>query len=503
MQLPLKISAFSRWHWSLAVLIILVLGGYFFFGNGNGQEATLAISSGDFREQVSVSGTVIAARDVALGFAANGRLARAYAEVGQQVAQGTVLAEIENGDLVATLTQKQSVLAGAEADLSSLRSGTRPEELSVAAASVANAKAALLDAIQSAYTSSDDAIHNKSDALFANPRTNPNLGFAVSNASLEAGVESQRAAIEPMLAEWALLVDALAGSDVTESARQSQAYLARITTFLADMNVVVNHGVPDAVTTAATLASHVTTLATARTNVNSAVSALTTDSTALNSAQKNLLLKQAGSTDEAIRAQESTVAAAAADVESARALLAKTRVTAPFSGIVTRMDAKVGETVSSDASKIAMQSDGIFQIETYVPEVAIARVAVGNPATTTLDAYGSSVEFASIVIAVDPAETVKDGVPAYKTTLAFLTKDARIRSGMTANVIIETGMLDDAIVIPAGAVGTKDGAPYVSVLYRGETESRRVTTGASPMLGQAHILSGLSAGDVILLAPAP
>lgn len=503
MQLPFEIPTVPRWRLVVAALVVLGLGGYFFFGSGGEQGATLTVSSGDFREQVSVSGTVIAAKDVALGFATSGRLARVYAEVGQPAAQGAVLAEIENGDLVAALAQKRSVLASAEADLASLRAGTRPEELSVAAASVANAKAALADAIQSAYTSSDDAIHNKSDALFTNPRTNPNLAFAVSNASLEMGVESQRAAIEPMLVKWALLVATLADSNIAESAERSEAYLAQITTFLADANVAVNHGVPDAVTTAATLTSYGTTLATARTNVNNAASVLTTDTTALNSAQKNLSLKQAGSTAEAIAAQESTVAAAAADVESARALLAKTRITAPFSGIVTRMDAKVGETVSSDTSKISMQSNGIFQIETYVPEVSIARVAVGNPATTTLDAYGSSVEFPSVVIAVDPAETVKDGVPAYKTTLAFLMKDARIRSGMTANVLMETGVLHDAIVIPAGAVGTKDAMPYVSVIRQAEVENRSVTTGASPMLGQAHILSGLFAGDVILLAPAP
>jgi RND family efflux transporter MFP subunit len=268
------------------------------------------------------------------------------------------------------------------------------------------------------------------------------------------------------------------------------------------MNIAINQGVPDPITTAAVLSSYGTTLATARTSVNTAATTLTTNSTALNSAQKNLTLKQAGSTVETIAEQEAVVAAAAAEVQNARALIAKTRIVAPFGGMVTRMDAKVGETVSSDTSKISMQSDGIFQIETFVPEVAIARVAVGNPATTTLDAYGSSVAFPSVVIAVDPAETLQDGVPAYKTTLAFLSKDARIRSGMTANVVMETGVLHDAIVIPAGAVSTQEGVRYVSVVNRGQVERREVTTGPSPMLGQAHILSGLFAGDVILLAPA-
>ena len=104
---------------------------------------------------------------------------------------------------------------------------------------------------------------------------------------------------------------------------------------------------------------------------------------------------------------------------------------------------------------------------------------------------------------VDPAETIKDGVPTYKTTLTFLARDSRIRSGMTANVDIETGVLHDAIVIPRGAVGTKNGTPYVSVLDQGNVVERSVMTGPSPALGQVEILSGLSRGDIILLSPAP
>lgn len=495
--------AFPGWRYALAALIVLAAGGYFFFGRGDDSGATLVVTPGDFLQQVSVSGAVIAARDVDLGFAANGRIAGAYASVGQRVFAGTVIAETENGDLVAALAQKRSALAEAEADLAALRAGTRGEELAVASASVANAQAALVDAVRGAYTSSDDAIRNKTDTFFTNPRTDPKLTFNVSDANLKTTVERDRIALEPMLAQWALLVGTLSSASAASAAKQSQAFLAQITTFLADANAAISQGVPDSTITAATLSSYGTTLATARSNVNAAATTLTTDTSTLNSAERNLTLKQAGPTSEDIAAQEAAVAAAAADVEQARAALAKTRVAAPFTGVITRMDAKVGEIVSPSTSLISMQSDGIFQIETYVPEVSIARIAVGNRATTTLDAYGSSVAFPAAVVAVDPAETMKDGVPAYKTTLAFLAADKRIRSGMTVNVVIETGVLRDAIVVPAGAVGTKDGTPYVSVSVGDAVVSRPVTTGPAPALGQAQILSGLSAGDVILLSPAP
>lgn len=509
MHFSLKRLTSPSWRIALVVVILAAIGGYVFFGRGADLGSTLVISRGDFREQVSVSGTITAAKDVDLGFAANGRIVSVYASVGQHVAAGAVLAKIENADLAAALAQKRSALAQAEANLASLRAGTRPEELAVASSAVANAQAALADAIQSAYTTCDDAVRNRADSFFTNPRTNPQLSFSVANATLEMAVEQDRLAIEPALKQWSeqLLKLPTSGSQYGDNlsglAASSQAYLSQVVTLLADANAALSQGVPDQTTSASALASYEASLAVARANVNAAAAALTAAVSVLDAANKNLTLKQAGATRNALDAQEAAAAAASAEVRNAAAALAKTRIVAPFGGTVTRVDAKIGEIVSPTVSAIALQSDGIFQIETYVPEVSIAGVTVGNPATTTLDAYGSLVFFAAKVVAVDPAETVKDGVPTYKTTLAFLSADQRIRSGMTADVAIETGVLRDAVVIPAGAVGKKGGASYVSVVERGATVSRAVVTGASPSLGQAHILSGLSAGDVILLAPVP
>ncbi len=448
-----------------------------------------------------MSGTVISAENVDLGFATSGRIVGTYAKVGQRVEEGTILAETENGDLIAVVAQKQAAQAQSLANLASLQAGTRPEEIAVASISVASADSALVNAIQNAYTVCDDAVHNRADSFFTDPRTNPKLTFIVANLNLERLVENDRIATESALASWALLVSKLSNANAVDSAKQAQVYLVQVATLLADANTALNQGVPNQTSTAATISSYATTLAIARTNVNTAATALTTSMTARSAAESTLVLKQAGSTGEAVAAQEAAVAAAAADIRSAQAKLAATRVVAPFSGTVTRMDAKVGEIVSPTMSEISMQSNGIFEIETYIPEVAISRIAPGNSATTTLDAYGSSIAFPAAVVAVDPAETMKDGVPTYKTTLRFLKEDPSIRSGMTANVTIVSGVLRGAIVIPTGSVGTKKGASYVSVVKNNAVVSRAVTIGPSPALGQTQILSGLSAGDVILLTP--
>jgi len=503
MKLSLERLAFAGWRSVFVVTLAVLVVGYFYLGQNKNLGTTFTVSRGDFKEQVSVSGTVISAQDVALGFAANGRIAGTYARVGEHVWAGTILAEIENGDLAAALAQKRSALIEAQAKLDSLKAGTRPEEVAVASIAVTNAEAAVVDAVRSAYTVSDDAIHNKIDSFFTNSRTsNPKFVFVVANSVLQATVEQERAAVESVLTNWASLVAGLTNANAAASAQTAQTYLGQVTTLLADANTVVNQGLSDSLTSATTLASYVTTVATARSNVNAAVSALSTSSATLASAGRSLSLKQAGSTSADIAAQEASVAAAAADVQNAQAAFAKTRIVAPFSGTVTRMNAKVGEIVSPSTSEISMQSDGIFEIETFIPEIAIAHVAIDNPATTTLDAYGSTVPFAAKVISVDPAETVKDGVPTYKTTLAFLAADPRIRSGMTTNVVIETGELTNAIVVPSGVVGRSATSSYVTIVLGNTFVNRSITTGSTPALGQIEIITGLSAGDVILLTPA-
>jgi multidrug efflux pump subunit AcrA (membrane-fusion protein) len=461
----------------------------------------VVVSKGDFIRQVSVSGTVTPARDVDLGFASNGRISGVYAQVGQHVSRGMVLAETENNDLVAAVSEKQAALQQVQAELASLLSGSTNAQIAVASTTIANAEAALTDAVQSAYTTADDAVHNRVDSFFTNPRTIPELTFSVTSASSRLAVESDRKALVPVFAAWAQSLAQLSPDTLSAQAASARKRLAQVAAFLADVNSALNLSVPDQKTSAATLSTYATTLSVARTNVNGALASLTSAMNSLSSAEKNLALVVSGPTPDAIAAQKAAVAAAEAGVASARAALAKTQVTAPFSGTVTRMDAKIGEIVSPNTSLIAMQSDGFFQIDTYVPEVSIADVAVGNAGTTTLDAYGSSVTFPVKVVSVDPAETEKGGVPTYKTVLSFLSQDPRIRSGMTANVLITTGVLPNTVVIPAGAIGRDAQGAYVSVVENGKVERRSVELGVTPSLGQVEVRSGLSGGETILLTP--
>lgn len=480
------------------VIIIVLIGGYFSFFNKGAPAETFTVTRGDFLQQVSVSGKVVAAHAVDLGFAQGGRVLQTYVKVGQYVGAGTLLAEVENGDLRAARDAE-------EAKLAALKVGPRPEQVAVSESAVAQSESALAqantalwDAIQNVYTASDNAVHNTLDQFITNPTTNPKVTFMSKNAELASTVEGKRRQIEGKLVSWHTnLLVANNKGDLSSLVQETQAAVTLTTSLLSDANTLLNAAI-----SSGDVEAYVTAVSAVRTSLNTSSSAFTgavgayaAAGTALDSARKNLSLAKAGATPEDIAAQE-------ARVRESSAQLQKTFITAPFSGIVTVVDAKAGKIVSPNTPEVSLISQGAFQIESYVPEINVALLTVLDKATVTLDAYGEDVPFEASLVSVDPANTLRDGVSTYRAMLQFLAADPRIKSGMTANVTITTDEKHDVMAIPQGLVTERDGKKYVKVMAGEQTEEREVTTGGVSSLGSVEILSGLSEGDVLpLLTP--
>ena len=364
--------------------------------------------------------------------------------------------------------------------------------MAVAEGSVARDERALADAIEDAYSVADDAVRNVADQFIDNPRSNPQLTFAVSDSSIEALVEQKRLTTESVLVAWQ---SSIAGG--TADAAKAKENLSAVTSFLADANAALNRAITSSTFTQATVDGYASDVGTARASINASVSSLSAAVSALDASKKNLALKRAGSTPQDIAAQEATVKAAAADVAQAQAQLNKTYLSAPFSGTITSVDAKVGKIVSPNTPEISMISTGAFQIESYIPEINIALLAVGDKATVPLDAYCDT-PFAASVVSLDPAETVRDGVSTYRAVLQFERADERIKSGMTANVSITTDTKEGVLSVPQGLVTHRGGKAFVRVVTDGVVSEREVTLGGVSSLGEVEILSGLAEGEVVL-----
>ena len=90
---------------------------------------------------------------------------------------------------------------------------------------------------------------------------------------------------------------------------------------------------------------------------------------------------------------------ARAQLREAEALLAKTVIRAPMDGVILRRHLRAGETVSdkADSAIFTMADDSILRVRVDVDEADVAKVAVGQTAWFTADAFGEQKFFGRVV----------------------------------------------------------------------------------------------------------
>ena len=481
---------------AIAVIIWLVSSG-----QDATKQVTFAVWRGNIIQEVSVTGRGESAESIDLAFEKGGKIARVSADVGDKVFSGQILVALENSELVAQLAEAEANQKAETAKLDELKLGSRPEEIQIQEAKVEDARQDLVDALQDAYTKSDDAVRNKVDQFFINIQSSaPKINFSSNNLSLQSDAEQMRAALVPVLAAWS---KSLAGifsdlENIKNYDSEGKKNLAQVRAFLETIALVLNNTDAGGQLTQAKLDSYRSDVSTARTSINNAVNALSSAEYNFLIQERQLVLDLAGATAEQLLAQEAKVEQAAAKVDGINAQIEKTLLRSPINGTVTKQDAKRGSITAANVILASVISESEFEIKVKIPEVDIVKVKLGNAAKITLDAYGNEIIFEAKVVSLDPAETIVEGVATYGATLQFLKKDERIRSGMTANIDILTAERNGVIIVPQRAVFTDQGDKFVRILKNNSEEDVRVETGLRGSDGNVEIISGVSEGDVVI-----
>ena len=509
----------NKW-WSALIAIIILFVIYFGFIKKPAENIVdlVKVERRTIVEEVSTTGKVKALSDISLAFERAGKVSKISVSIGSKVSQNQFLASISNADLSAILDEANANLKAAEAKLEQVKKGSTPEEIAVSQSQVEKAKSdlneaktSLINSVRDAYTKSDDAIRNKTDDMFENPRTtNPKLKFQTNNFQLATDINSGRANLESTLATWSYSSASLTvDSDLNMASDNANQNLNTVKNFLEQINLALNSAVTDSTITQATIDGWKTSVATARTNIALGISNLSSFLTGYKSAEsllkvaeEQLALTKASATTEEIKTQEAIVEQVEASVENAKANLEKSIIRSPITGTVSRVDMKVGETIQSGINVITVISFGEYEIEALIPEADIAKVKIGDIATTTLDAYGPDIIFRTTVIKIDPAETLIENVPTYKTTFKFAGKDDRVKSGMTANLDIGTDKRENALSIPSRSVFSRDNKRFVKIISEdGAISNKEVKTGIRGIDGYMEIVSGLTESESVLASP--
>jgi len=317
--------------------------------------------SGQYATAVNAPIVAVGGANSDLSFQVSGQIAAVPVAIGQQVQAGAALVILDRSALGAQRLGAVASLEAAQARLSIIKAGTRPEQISVNQTSVTQGKESLLDSVRSSYINADDAIHNKTDQLLTNPRNaSVALSFTVPDQALQNTVITERLALETVLSAWAAQVNspAFATSDPLTQASVAQANLARVSAFLNDIAQVLMETPSSAALPLTILQGYQANVNAARLNVSSSMTAVTNAATALQSAQGALTLAQAGPTANDIAVAQAAVDAAQAVQSGIDVSLRQAALTAPFNGTVTSLSAHIGQTVSPGQVIVSIESTG-------------------------------------------------------------------------------------------------------------------------------------------------
>lgn len=138
-----------------------------------------------------------------------------------------------------------------------------------------------------------------------------------------------------------------------------------------------------------------------------------------------------------------------------------------------------------------------LNFEAQVDEADIAGVTTKATAAVTLDAFpGQSLEGTVSDIATESMTTTTGGTAYLVTIPVTAADDATLRLGMSGNAVIDTAVIEDALVVPTQAVQVDGTQKYVFTVDGDRVVRTDVTVGASTDT-LTQITEGLSEGATV------
>ena len=219
------------------------------------------------------------------------------------------------------------------------------------------------------------------------------------------------------------------------------------------------------------------------------------------------------SRDASRREAKALVAASRARLDQAQVGLENTNVRAPFSGVVLRKEAEVGEYVAPSVASGSLTRGAIvtmadltsLEVETDIAEANVARLIANMPAEITLDAVPDR-RYRGRLRQVMPTADRQKATVQVKVTL--LDPDERVKPEMSAKVSFLSAEPDPAalqaepsITVPGSSLIVVPGSGAVAFVLE-EGHVRRVSVVPGERRGERVVItSGLVGTETLVLSP--
>lgn len=206
--------------------------------------------------------------------------------------------------------------------------------------------------------------------------------------------------------------------------------------------------------------------------------------------------------EQAISAQEVDSAKAQfllnqAQMRLRNAELAKSVIVAPFSGVVGLRQVSPGSYVQAGTLIVTLDALDPVKVDFRLPESYANTIKVGQALTLSVAAEKGG-NFAGTVYAIDPQIDGKGRSLLLRARVP--NPEGRLRPGMFTTIRFDVGNLrGETLMIPEEAIVLQSSGQKVYRVVEGKVELVDVKTGARRK-GDVEILSGLQAGDTVVIA---
>jgi HlyD family secretion protein len=156
----------------------------------------------------------------------------------------------------------------------------------------------------------------------------------------------------------------------------------------------------------------------------------------------------------ALETAQANLAVARADLKLQQADLEKAAIYSPIDGIVLTRSINPGQTVAASMSApvlfVIAENLERMEVKAAIDEADIGKVAKGQPARFTVDAFPDR-HFSAEISDIAYASVTTEGVVTYQARLALDNSELLLRPGMTATVNIVTREANGVLLVPTTA----------------------------------------------------
>ncbi|MDR0268611.1 efflux RND transporter periplasmic adaptor subunit [Paenibacillus sp.] len=506
----------KRWIWTLAAIVLLCgIGIFIYFEKApKPVEAppneTAKVEQGDVTDTLNIAGVVQATKEVNMNFTSAGtsKLTKVNVVAGDSVKAGQILAQLDDSEAKIQIKSAESSLEIAKVKLNEVKKGAKPSELETQKENVLKAKMTL-DSVNDPFALKE--AENQKAAAKAN------LDKAMQAVSEPDGNTALKEAEQQ-------IATAKSNLDKSQKEYDDQSYLYGLGAISLNEATEAERNLEKAKNEYTNAELQYTKAKTAlqdaqdkaqkefdnaelqyEKTVTKGKQAEEEAKFSYESALKGLKAAEAPPEVSAVMSAESAVQQAAADLKQKEGELSKLQITAPWDGLILKVNGDVG--TSPTAPFIVMNNSNSNQLKVLakVDEIDIAKMKMGLKAIMRTDSY-SGKEYEGKITFVSPQAVTDAGMTTYTVELSIQDPEGTLKTGMNMQISVELATHNNVLYIPLTALqseGGQDGVYLVSDPAHPEIYKFQPVEVGIYTSDRVEIKSGVAKGGTIVIPAEP